>query len=1039
MTTNTHTPNPWNATSYGGITGSGARKLTSSRVAPLIALARGYWTVADKESAGTFAMLYRGAAGVQTIKNGLVRLVAPEDEDLLAMPWFSARAVADEGSAVKASVYQYRPSTPVYTEGGKPAKYKFFPNQPMVIDVHPATPIEWMESSGEVLVTEGLLKGDSALTAHLIAYGGADATEQLSKIRHDDGRVLTTDEARDSLQQLMLRVPAKARTVVASAASVTTWAGKDADWRKINLRDKRVVVAFDGDLADNANVWRETNNMFKFVRESKGAPVLLSLFGPEIATAQLAAGMDPDDKLGIDDYFDQIGDWKSLLDLANPQMPAKPKSDEVNAINGDWRIHPSNDAIAQEYVESTNANTGSVSGNWITRSRVGGRLVSTVASRRPTENEILNGVVDAGQQLLLEDSSCEVEIALLDRNQDIDDEPTTYRVFGPATLMAVDPRDWTRHAVQLPNEVLAHPDWPPRNGREWLGAIKANKRDQVETAVAWNTMGWVPVPDGQPAFIVGNQILAANEKDAKQTRLGVTERVLPGATKFGVIDDYDASDIEGYKAQVRKDITDVLQVFVENGFWRNRATAVAVLCAMYRPTIPKHPGTTLYFVGPKGAGKSYSASFIMRAWQQKPGTWTGTALPGSAGDTFGAHESSVSLAPIWIIDDLAPQSDRRKAEQQASDLENIIRAMFNNSAKRRLDGRTMGQREVANPIAMLAVTAENPPTVPSIQDRTLVFNVPKGAFNDTAEGGPAERWREKALVDLCDEDGAPARLSAAMIRFWHQDDTGFGGSWADRQDALERTWKEERENALTVLRDEHDIPAGEASRFVGQISSLGLTLSIMYELARWAGIDQSSSILDSLGGEDGYIRELYALAAEGITRARSTTPGSALLKALGGLLGTGKAHLRNATTPGAPPFSVRDGSADVGGVDVAGLNQALGWEYDLRQSTWVPRGDAIGYFGKKDDQEIALFETSAAFKAAQRVYPELIPHGQTAQQSWLSVYAEELALGKPARKDSLALRTTLGDSAGTDKVSQRISGIPVLAEKLFAAVHGADE
>lgn len=1037
MTTRTHTTNPWTATSYGPISGSGAVKLASSRIAPLVALARGYWAVTDKEGAYTFANMYRGAAGVQTLKNGLTRLVAQQDEDLLAMPWFSARSVAEDQAAARASVYQYRPSSPMFNAEGKSAKYMFFPGQNMVIDLHPATPVEWLEDAKSVIVTEGLLKGDSALTAQLLAYG--TSVEELSKVFGDTGAPLSTQDARLLLQSHMLRIPTQLRTVVANSASVTTWQGKDADWRKVGLRGKRVIVAFDGDLAENVNVWRETDKMFRFVRAEKGEPALLTLFSAEVGAAQVAAGMDSAEKLGIDDYLQHIGTWESLLGLQDSEIPAKPQAAQINAVHGDWRVHPTNDAITEEYVEQTNPLTGNTSGQWVTRARIGGRLLSHVESRRPTENEILDGVVDTDQKMRLDDASCEIEISMLDRNQEADDEPATFRVFGPSTLMSTPPQDWVRHAVQLPNQVLAHPDWPPRKGLDWLGAVKANKRDQVESAVAWNTMGWVPVPGGQPAFIVGEHILAANERDKKMTKVGVNERVLPGSTKFGVIDDWDPQDLDAYKAQVRKDITDVLQVFIENGFWKNRATAVAVVCAMFRPTIPKHPGTTLYFVGPKGAGKSYTASFIMRAWQAKPGTWTGNALPGSAGDTFGAHENSVALAPIWIIDDLAPQSDRRKAEQQASDLEAIIRAMFNNSAKRRLDGRTMEQRDVANPIAMLAVTAENPPTVPSIQDRTLVFNVPKGAFDDSADGGPAPRWRERALVELCDEDGAPARLAAAMIRFWQHDDTGFGNSWADRQDALKRTWKEERDNALAVLSEEHGVPEGEAGRFVGQISSLGLTLPILYQLAKWAGMDESSPVLDRLAGEDGYVRELYGLAAEGIARARSTTPGSALLKALAGLMGTGKAHLRNATTPGAPPFSVRDGQEDVGGVDVAALNQSLGWEFDARQSTWVPRGAAIGYFGTKNGEQVALFDTSAAFKEAQRGYPELIPHGQTSSQSWASVFSEGLAQSPANRKQTLATRTTLGSTdPAAEKHSARYSGIPVLAEKLFAA-HGGEE
>lgn len=1033
MTTDTHTPNPWNDESYGPLTGSGAKKLASSRVAPLVAASRGYFAVHDKETATSFANMYRGTAGVQTLKSGLTRLVSAPEEDLLAMPWFAARTVAQDGIASRAGVYQYRPSTPVHNEDGKPAKYKFFPNQSMVIDLHPATPVEWLDESKEVLVTEGLIKGDSALTALLLA-GGA-SVEELSKVMSNTGAPLTVQESREALQQIMLRVPASLRTVVASSASVTTWNNKDTDWRKIRLNGKRVVVAFDGDIGENAMVWKETKKIFDYIRSEKGSPLLLTLFSPEIAVAQIDAGMDPADKLGIDDYFEHIGTWETLMDLKDAQLPPAPKSDQPDAIHGDWRVNPKNDGLVEEYVEQQNPTTGMTSGQWITRSRVGGRLLSHVESRRPTEMEIQDGAVDEAEKMRLENASCEIEISLLDRNQDVDDEPQKFRVFGPSTLMSTDPRDWTRHAIQLPNQVLAHPDWPPRKGLDWLGAVKANKRDLVEEATAWNTMGWVPVPGGTPAFIVGKQVIASSLAEEKLTRRGIDENVLPGASKFGVIDEWDPQDIDGYKKQIREDLRKVLTAYVENGFWTNETNAIAILCGAFRGTLPKRAGTTLYFVGPKGKGKTWSASFLMRPWQPKIGTWTRHNLPGMAGDTFAAHESSISMTPIWVIDDLAPQPDRRKAEAQEAALGDVIRAVHNNASKRRMDARTMSQRDVANPIAMLAVTAENPPVVPSILDRILVLTFEEGSFNDSENG-----WREKAIEELCNEDGAPARLAAALIRFWQHDDTGLGTTWADRIDSLNRIQEEEKDIAFTLLTEEYDIAPGEASRAVGQVTSLGLTLQAMYHLAQWAGVPSDDPMMDKLGGEEGYSRELYRLAAVNVNRARATSPGEALLQALAGLMRSGKAHLRNPTSAGAPPISVRSGSEDVGGVDVAGLNEALGWEFDLGKGSWVPRGTAIGYYGVKDGKQIALFDTGVAFKEAQRGYPELIPHGQGSTQSWASVYSKGYTAVKPNRQGTIAARITLGEpDPGTDsKVSQRHSGVPVFAEKLLEIAAGDD-
>ncbi|WP_332798115.1 hypothetical protein, partial [Xanthomonas sp. WCS2019Cala2-53] len=70
----------------------------------------------------------------------------------------------------------------------------------------------------------------------------------------------------------------------------------------------------------------------------------------------------------------------------------------------------------EEYVEQANPTTGMTSGQWITRSRIGGRLLSHVESRRPTEMEIQDGAVDEAEKMRLENASCEIEISLLDRN-----------------------------------------------------------------------------------------------------------------------------------------------------------------------------------------------------------------------------------------------------------------------------------------------------------------------------------------------------------------------------------------------------------------------------------------------------------------------------------------------------------------------------------------------------------------------------------------------------------------------------------------------
>lgn len=221
---------------------------------------------------------------------------------------------------------------------------------------------------------------------------------------------------------------------------------------------------------------------------------------------------------------------------------------------------------------------------------------------------------------------------------------------------------------------------------------------------------------------------------------------------------------------------------------------------------------------------------------------------------------------------------------------------------------------------------------------------------------------------------------------------------------------------------------------VKQVASLSLSLRVLYELAIWCGIPVEDPILDHFGaGEGTYTDELHELAASSIIKSRKSTPGRSLVEALSRLLASGRAHLCNPTTPGAPPFVARTG--DNGGAEVAALNQRLGWSYDPSRSTWVPGGNNIGYFGTNAaGEQVALFDTVNAFSESKRQYPNLIPHGQTGTVSWESVWSEGLTpTAASRRKESVASRMSLGEDSGEETESVRLSGVPVLVEHLLSA------
>lgn len=1011
----------WEPTDYGPIAGSGARKLADSAVAPLVALARGYSSVSDQEGAKKLAARATVPDGAIVRQRELVALVQ-DDEDILVMPWYAVSQVVEDGVNAKSYNTQYRPSRVVRDARNKVQKYKWFKGEHIVLDLHPATPVEWVDNSLTVLLTEGLLKGDSALTASLLASGVP---------RKKLAAIADTTKAREELHKLMLAVPKEKRVLVVTSASVTTWSDQAAQWRHLTLRERRVIVAFDGDLASNPMVWQQTQSAMSFFRDRKANPVILSLFSPEMELAKAAANLPAEEKLGIDDYLSKIGNWDTLCSLIKTELPPKPESTKTQYEPGAWRVHPDNEGIVQEYVAPRTPD-GFGTPEWVNRYFIGGRVVSTIARRRPTEMEIRTGLVDEKQEMFLDDSLCEIEIMLADPELGPASQPVPYRFTGPVTLLSLPPRDWHKHATVLPNELLQHPHWPPRKGEDWLGAIKAHRRDEIDTAIAYHAMGWVPVPNGQPAFIVGNQVLGATERDEQSCRIGVTDRVLPRASMFGVMDTFRTMPLEQYRKQVADDIRTVIQLFIENGFWRQRSTAITVVAAMLRPTIPLRPDVTVYITGSRGSGKTYTASYVMSGWQALPGTWNAHSLPGAANDTAAAMEHALAHTPIWVVDDLAPQVDQRQSDGQESAIAQVIRGVHNNSSRRRMDGRTMTQREVASPTALLVVTAENPPQVSSIEQRIISIRVPKGSFNDDNPELELALKREVNSVD----GGAPARLTAAMIRFWQHGDCPLGATWAERQARLREVVSDETTEAVKALEERYGIPVGESARFAAQVSSLGVSLQVLYMLALWAGISPTDPILAGFGNHAGsYMDDLYQVAARSIHQTRESSPGRALVRALSKTLAGGYGHIRNALTPGAPPIAPREG--DPAGAGVGRMNEALGWFFDPAQNTWKPKGVAIGYFGTTTQgDEVIVFDTAISFDQARKHFPSFIPHGQTSTASWEAVWTEGIGYSKVTpRSNAVSARVTVGSKG---EKSTRINGIPIPLNTILG-IDGGDE
>ncbi|MGP7813715.1 hypothetical protein [Glutamicibacter soli] len=119
-----------------------------------------------------------------------------------------------------------------------------------------------------------------------------------------------------------------------------------------------------------------------------------------------------------------------------------------------------------------------------------------------------------------------------------------------------------------------------------------------------------------------------------------------------------------------------------------------------------------------------AAERTMAFWAKNSGDWI-DMLPGSDKDTFAYLENAVARSPIWVVDDLAPSSNKRQVEMENQKLEDITRQIFNNTTKGRMNADTTS-RKVNKPVAQLLIAAENELTVPSVREQLVPLCIGKG-------------------------------------------------------------------------------------------------------------------------------------------------------------------------------------------------------------------------------------------------------------------------------------------------------------------------
>lgn len=985
---------PWLPQDYNPlVTRSGAHKLAASGIAPLVAAARGYESV-DEEQAKDFAK--RWAVGDGRSKRGSQFLASFRDDgDILVMPWYRAgqsRLSALDFVKPSPDSLQIRPENPRINDAGKSVKYEFLIGQDTVIDYHPAITNTWLSGVRRTMIAEGLLKGDSALSAQLRHHVG-DA--ELSLIEDDYDRL----KAMTRLAGLMDRIPLDERVGILNIAGVGNWRS-NPEWSLVDLRGQEVLIAFDGDVKDNWNVWNMAKDLFNFVENSrKATPFLVSIHeSPAGGPAQVISG----GKLGLDDYFYAVGDWDDLDSMLVPELPERPQRKDEDG--GElWRVTKDGCAV-EECVKIVDPTTQQVlSIRWETRARIGGRISRFETRRAATREEIagkpFGTKVDPDQYPLF----CTVTLSWRDEETD---NKQSAEITGPGIILNYPPAEWVRYGAVIPKALLRHPEWPPRKGAEWLQAIKRNDSEEVVDRTLWTTMGWVPVEnEDTQAFIVGEDVIAVNPEAAASTETGVDENSLSGSTTFGVHDVYQGADFIDPSGEYKlaDDIREIYDAYIADGPWKTPQQAMTMLAAALRPTVPLPTSVACYFVGAPQQGKSWSAKHIMAFWQDRPNAWD--TLPGSAMDTYASTENAVSKTPIWVVDDYAPTSDRRAAEAMDGAIGGLIRAVHNNLSKRRMN-MDMTAQAVPTPMALLILTAENEHSIQSIRERVV-----------TVEFTGLVSSKMKRVNQLTSRTTTASRITAAILRMYIQ--RGEETGWA----TMVKELVEVRDNAIReaqkLLRS-FGIAEKDASRPAEIIGDISMGLTAFAALAARVGLDDIADEFGWLAGEGCYL--LSQQVSYGHSNKADVSPGRVLLDSVRNLLAAGKGHIARMDKSGVEPYEGEENDLQ---------NALLGWTKD-GQGAWRPRGTTIGYVaslkpsGEEEAHDVIYLSRDDAFNEAQRAYPKRIQFGVDPTTSWKNVW--DLGLIDPAYQ---AKRPKSGVVVQFRSGGARPYGVPVNLEILF--------
>ena len=625
---------PWTSADYPFAAGSGADKLVSSGVAPLVALARGMrsLTKADvKDECKRNGWAMNSAPAKQ-----LTRAVG--ETDALFMPWFTPEQVKlmdETHRTVLPGSVQLRPdpvNVQIDANSNKARKYENVQGMPLVIGPHPATPGRWLDGRAPLFFTEGMMKADSVLSAQLLARG---ISEDDLRVKPDE----TFADGRDRLSELMDEIDHP--VLVIGFVSVTTFNNKP-EWNSIRTTpDTQCYAAFDGDVATNPMVHNAATGLQAMIENKKGRASFIDLSS--------AVEQTGDAHLGVDDYLAAFGDFDSLLSLAKDQLPPKP-FEERKATPGEWRMDNEN-CTTKAFAPASDEFSQS---GYVAKHEFVARVKAIEVKRALTDEEFSHCYIDPSTLSAGQGSRAEVEVSYIDpSSHDI----VHSIVSGPDDILTCPPSEWRRvSGVDVPSNVKALVTYPPRDP-EFLRAMKENRRDETVSRPLWDHMGWVPSYDSTgPVFMIGSQVVGSDgviESDNPPALCGVDNKEVAKASSYGL-------QMPDSDEEARQYIRETLRLYLpenpEDRPWRDRLNATIMVAAGLRSVMPFPARCPIALTGSSGAGKALPMDSLLPvpASSKFPTGWARNDEL-SVGDQLYAPDGSVTrvrdFSRVWTDED----------------------------------------------------------------------------------------------------------------------------------------------------------------------------------------------------------------------------------------------------------------------------------------------------------------------------------------------------------------------------------------------------